>query len=576
MAFMLRVKILVAISCGCLWPSWLVAQTTAVPAAETIYVGGPILTMRGSAPEFVESLAVHQGKIVYAGSKLGAKVFYGPATQEIDLAGKTLLPGFIDSHSHLLSYAESLLQANLSPPPVGKVTSIAGILEELKQLQAKLQLSDRQWLVGSGYDQDFLAEKRHPTAEDLDVLFPAQPVVLVHASGHMLVANSAALKAAGIDAKTVDPPGGTILRRPGTSEPEGLVQEMAMSAFLPLLNAPRPVDVDLELIQRAVQHYASYGVTTAAEHLLLPEKFTLLESAARQGRLTIDMVAAPIYLMAPQLVGSGKVAWGQYQGRLKYGGLKVSVDGSPQGKTAFLTKPYLTPVPGCSEDCRGFPNINQEALNQLLELSYKNRIQLFAHCNGDAAIDMLITAHRHAAATLNVDALSQRTVVIHSQITRPDQLATYRELGLLPSFFTNHVFYWGDVHRENLGVERASFISPLHSALQQGIIASNHTDSTVTPIDPLALLWSAVARTTRSGQILGAAERVSVYDGLRAMTSNAAYQYFEEASKGTLEPGKRADLVILDRNPLAVEPTELREIRVVETIKDGESVYRRP
>jgi predicted amidohydrolase YtcJ len=576
MAFMLRVKILVAISCGCLWPSWLVAQTTAVPAAETIYVGGPILTMRGSAPEFVESLAVHQGKIVYAGSKLGAKVFYGPATQEIDLAGKTLLPGFIDSHSHLLSYAESLLQANLSPPPVGKVTSIAGILEELKQLQAKLQLSDRQWLVGSGYDQDFLAEKRHPTAEDLDVLFPAQPVVLVHASGHMLVANSAALKAAGIDAKTVDPPGGTILRRPGTSEPEGLVQEMAMSAFLPLLNAPRPVDVDLELIQRAVQHYASYGVTTAAEHLLLPEKFTLLESAARQGRLTIDMVAAPIYLMAPQVVGSGKVAWGQYQGRLKYGGLKVSVDGSPQGKTAFLTKPYLTPVPGCSEDCRGFPNINQEALNQLLELSYKNRIQLFAHCNGDAAIDMLITAHRHAAATLNVDALSQRTVVIHSQITRPDQLATYRELGLLPSFFTNHVFYWGDVHRENLGVERASFISPLHSALQQGIIASNHTDSTVTPIDPLALLWSAVARTTRSGQILGAAERVSVYDGLRAMTSNAAYQYFEEASKGTLEPGKRADLVILDRNPLAVEPTELREIRVVETIKDGESVYRRP
>jgi predicted amidohydrolase YtcJ len=280
--------------------------------------------------------------------------------------------------------------------------------------------------------------------------------------------------------------------------------------------------------------------------------------------------------MAPQVVGSGKVAWGQYQGRLKYGGLKVSVDGSPQGKTAFLTKPYLTPVPGCSEDCRGFPNINQEALNQLLELSYKNRIQLFAHCNGDAAIDMLITAHRHAAATLNVDALSQRTVVIHSQITRPDQLATYRELGLLPSFFTNHVFYWGDVHRENLGVERASFISPLHSALQQGIIASNHTDSTVTPIDPLALLWSAVARTTRSGQILGAAERVSVYDGLRAMTSNAAYQYFEEASKGTLEPGKRADLVILDRNPLAVEPTELREIRVVETIKDGESVYRRP
>jgi predicted amidohydrolase YtcJ len=552
------------------------AQILKAQPAETIYVGGPILTMRGSAPEIVESLAVRQGKIVHAGSKMAAKAFYGPTTQEIDLAGKTLLPGFIDSHSHLLSYAEWLLQANLSPPPVGKVTSIAGILDELKELAARLQLNDRQCLVGAGYDQDFLKEKRHPTAEDLDRLFPVQPVVLLHASGHMLVANSAALKAAGIDAKSIDPPGGTILRKPGTSEPEGLVQEMAMSAFLPLLSAPRPVDADLALIQRAVEHYASYGVTTAAEHLLLPEKFSLLESAARQGRLTIDVVAAPIHLMAPQLVGSDKVVWGQYQGRLKYGGLKVSVDGSPQGKTAFLTKPYLTPVPGCSEDCRGFPNINQEALNQLLELCYKNRIQLFAHCNGDAAIDMLIAAHRHAAATLKVDAHAQRTVVIHSQITRPDQVATYRELGLLPSFFTNHVFYWGDVHRENLGVERASFISPLHSALQQGIIASNHTDSTVTPIDPLALLWSAVVRTTRSGQVLGAAERVSAYDGLRAMTSHAAYQYFEEASKGTLEPGKRADLVILDRNPLAVEPAKLREIQVVETIKDGETVYRRP
>jgi len=169
-----------------------------------------------------------------------------------------------------------------------------------------------------------------------------------------------------------------------------------------------------------------------------------------------------------------------------------------------------------------------------------------------------------------------RTVIVHSQIMRPDQLEVYRQTGLYPTFFTNHVFYWGETHRANLGEERAAFISPLKSARAKGIRFSNHTDNTVTPIDPLFLLWTSVNRVTRTGQVLGSNERVSPYEGLLALTADAAFEYFEESSKGTLEAGKTADLVILDRNPLKVRAEAIRDIRVVETMKAGKTVYQRP
>jgi len=306
----------------------------------------------------------------------------------------------------------------------------------------------------------------------------------------------------------------------------------------------------------------------------MPEKMPLLETAARQGVFTIDLVATPAFIMAPQLVGTDKLKWGSYNQGLKYGGIKVAVDGSPQGKTAFLTQAYLTPVPGCEKDCRGFANITQEDLNKLFVLLYKNKVQIYSHCNGDAAVDMMIAAHQFAEQQLGEVNTDRRTVIIHSQIMRPDQLDAYTKYGLLPSFFTNHVYYWGDTHLANLGPQRAGYISPLRSALNKGIRATNHTDNTVTPVDPLFLLWSSVNRLTRSDKVLGENERVSPYDGLRALTINGAFEYFEEGSKGSLEPGKLADLVILDRNPLKVEPVKIKDIRVLETIKADKTVYR--
>ena len=542
----------------------------------TVYTGGDILTLAGETPTYVEALAVRDGKVVAAGSRADAVKAAGPGARQVDLKGKTLLPGFIDAHSHLLNYADSLVQANLNPPPVGGVSSIADIVGELKRLKDSLQAGPGVLLVGQGYDQDFLAEKRHPTAADLDAAFPDNPVILVHTSGHMLVANSAAIRKAGITAATADPVGGAIIRKAGSREPEGLFQETAMHPFIPQVQAPRPREQDLDLIKRAVDHYAANGYTTAAEGLVMPDKMPLLQEAADKGLLKIDVEALPAYLMADQLVGTGKIAWGQMKNGLKWAGLKLATDGSPQGKTAYLTKPYLTPVPGCKTDCRGFPNIPQDELNRLFVLAYKNGVQIYSHCNGDASVDMMIAAHRNAEKALGKVDTNRRTVIIHSQIMRPDQMASYKALGMLPSFFTNHVYYWGDIHLANLGPQRAAYLSPLASASKSGVKATNHTDSIVTPLDPMFLVWTAVNRVTRSGKVLGPDERVTPYQALQALTVNGAYTYFEEASKGSLEVGKTADLVILDRNPLKVEPNAIRDIKVVETVKTGKSVYQAP
>ncbi|TRZ75259.1 MAG: hypothetical protein D4R97_02755 [Bacteroidetes bacterium] len=282
-------------------------KTTSTNAADAIYYGGDIITMESDIANYAEAVAVKNGKIVFVGTKAEAEKMRGNSTVMNDLQGKTLIPGFIDGHSHLTNYADALLQADLNPPPIGKVNSIAGIITALKELKEKTNASDTAWLVGVGYDQDFLQEKRHPTAADLDSAFPTNPVILKHTSAHMLVANSAAFNAAGITAATKDPAGGTIIRKKGTKVPEGLVQEVAMYAFLPLISKPLPMEQEMEKLKKAQDYYASCGVTTAADHLVLADKMAIFEYAANHNKLFLDMEVLPFFLMAKELVGTGKL-----------------------------------------------------------------------------------------------------------------------------------------------------------------------------------------------------------------------------------------------------------------------------
>jgi predicted amidohydrolase YtcJ len=212
----------------------------------------------------------------------------------------------------------------------------------------------------------------------------------------------------------------------------------------------------------------------------------------------------------------------------------------------------------------------------LFEIAYQNNHQLFVHCNGDATMDMLLLAHENACKKLSqpLDA-DRRTVVIHSNFVRKDQLIKYKEYNIIPSFFTNHAFYWGDVHVENLGQERAFFLSPMHTADSLGLVYTNHTDYIITPINQIFTIWSAVNRVSRTGNVIGPNERATPYQALQALTINGAYQHFDDKTRGTLTTGKLADLVILDKNPLKTDPLAIKDIMVMETIKEGNAVYKK-
>jgi predicted amidohydrolase YtcJ len=543
--------------------------------ADKIFINGLVLTI-DSKNSVAQAVAVKDGKILEVGSTGSISKLRSENTEVIDLKGKTLIPGFIDGHSHFLSLGR-FNSVNISSPPVGNVTKIADIISELKKFREERGIKDGEWIQAWGYDPDQLAEKRHPVKEDLDAAFPDNPVVLTHASGHLSVANSYALKISGVDSTTKDPAGGVIVRKPGTQEPTGLLQERAKGVLRTGRGERESVSFEekLELLKEQQKLYASYGVTTAQDGATGAESIEFLKKAAERGELFIDIEALPSYAIIDKVINDPAYQLGILQNHLKLDGIKYMSDGSPQGKTAFFSKPYLVEVPGCDHDCNGFPTVTQAQFDEAVKKSFVHHLHFYVHCNGDSAIDMFISAVEKANRELKTTSVGRRTVVVHSQFVRPDQLDKYKELGITPTFFTNHTFFWGDTHVQNLGRERAYFSSPLKSALKKGISYTNHTDYGVTPINQLFLLWTSVNRKSRSGEIIGPDERVTPLEGLRALTINGAYQYFEENLKGSIEKGKLADLVILSDNPITVDPDKIKDITVLETIKEGKTIFKR-
>lgn len=539
-----------------------------------LYYNGNILTMESEKPEYAEAVVTQDGKIVFVGSKEEAEENYAKA-DKIDLKGKTMLPGFIDPHSHFGMVSNTMGQVDLNPPPVGEVATIAGVLRKIETYKSEHNIPDGDWIFGWGYDESQLTEKRHLNKMEIDSVLPNNPVYLVHTSGHMGVANSMALEKMKVTAATENPEGGSIARLPNSKEPSGLVQETAMYPFvgnmLKILESKQA-----EFFDATQEKYAMNGITTAQDGMTDRNAIQFFQSQADAGKLKIDLIALPGFSELETNLNDADFEWKTYKNGFKLQGTKIISDGSPQGKTAFFTEPFLTEVPGCEHDCRGFPNISQEALNDLFLIAYEADNQLFIHGNGDASIAMVIAAHENACEKLNQPLdKDRRTIVIHSQFVRPDQLETYKEYNIEPSFFTNHAYFWGDVHVENLGEERAFFLSPMASAEKLGLKYTNHSDATVTPIDPLFTVWTAVNRISRSGKVIGPNERATPYQALKAITSHAAYEFYEEDSKGSLRAGKLADFVILDKNPLTVDPMEIKDINVTETIKEGKTVFKR-
>ena len=531
--------------------------------ADLILSSNNVIAMNADKDSEALSIAITNKRIVWIGSIEEGKKIQG---SHFNLGNQSILPGFIDAHGHASFVAFSTQVANIASPPVGPVNAIENIQLELKKFIDEGDLKPGEWVIGMGYDDSLLREQRHPTRKDLDEVSTINPIYLIHVSGHLGAANTLGLSLANITSESQDPPGGKIRREENTSEPNGVLEETAAYPVQQL--AMTSYKDPMGSIVKAMEVYASNGITTAQDGASNQSSIGLLQAADAQNLLTIDVISFPIAQGVPD-ESIQSLNFGSYSGRLKMGGIKLILDGSPQGKTAYITKPYLVPPHGQDEQYKGYPLIPQESVDQLINKYSMAEIPIMAHANGDAAADMLLEAVRKSAISSD-----HRTVMIHAQTVREDQLDQMKELKIIPSYFSTHTFYWGDWHRDSVfGHERASPISPTNSTLKRGIPFTVHNDAPIVPPDMIRLLWSTTNRLTRSGKVLGADQRISTYDALKAMTINAAYQHFEENTRGTIEVGKLADLVILSKNPLDMPINTLLDLEVVATYSRGKEIF---
>ena len=553
------------------------AQAAVINPADAFFFGGPILTMDDAQPN-VEAVAVDDGIIVGVGSRAELEAdFLGPETQLHDLKGRTLIPGFVDAHSHFSFVGIQAIAANLLPPPDGPGSSIAELQAALREyLNSSSRAQDYGILIGFNYDDSQLLEQRHPTRQELDAVSTSLPIMAIHQSGHLGVYNSKALEVLGINADTANPEGGTIYREKDGVTPNGLLAENAhIGALLKLIPRFTPQQ-SIDMLMQAQDIYLANGFTTIQDGRTSPDTLQGLAQAAKAGYFKVDVVAYPDLvsnLQNPML--EGPLMSRDYADHFRIGGVKLTFDGSPQGKTAWFTHPYFQPPEHEDANYSGHPLFADEAeARRIMKQAYDHDWQVLVHANGDAAIDQLIRLTDAVQQDIP-DTRDPRTVLIHGQYLRADQIPELVRLGIFPSLYPMHTFYWGDWHSSSVaGPELAKFISPTGTLYRAGIKFSIHSDAPVTFPNAMRILHSATNRVTRSGVILGPEERLDALTALKAMTIWPAYQHFEENSKGSIEKGKVADLVVLSQNPITLPREQLLELKVMETIKDGESVYR--
>ena len=533
-----------------------------------IYFNGQILTMDAEKPR-VEAISVRDGIIESVGNESEVMLLVEGHSELIDLKGATLMPGFVDAHGHFPGSGRTAFSADLNSPPIGTISSIE---ELLTTLAAFGEQRPEGWLVGHGYDDTLLAEMRHPTRDDLDRISADRPIAISHVSGHLAVANSAALELMGIDQSTPDPKGGHIVRDPNSPDqrrPNGVLEETAArEVSLKTLN----IDATdaMRMTQLATNEYLKYGVTTASAGGMPMGLGQMVGAVSSAGTMPLRVAFFPLMEEIGDDLLSGESRLSDFEmARVEVPRVKIIADGSIQGYTGYLTEPYHRPYKG-DASYRGYPSVLRDDLFAQVAGLYEKRIQVAIHGNGDASIDDSLDAI--AAAAEQHPWPDARPLIIHAQMTRRDQLDRMKELNVTPSFFSAHTYFWGDRHVGIfMGPERAANMSPAKWAIDAGVRFSSHMDTPITPMRPLQAVWSQVERLSKSGALIGPDQRIDRDAALRAVTIDAAWQVFMDDRIGSLEPGKLADLIVLSGDPLT-EP-DVRDLMVLRTVIEGEAVY---
>jgi predicted amidohydrolase YtcJ len=536
-----------------------------------IYSRGDIITMQGELPQYQEALVVRGDKIVFVGSLIEAKSQAGEDHTYNDLEGHTLLPGLIDGHAHFASFSAQAIGAQILPPPDAGAKDISALIAILKDWNTKENRALTGWIFGMGFDDSVLKEKRFPTKHDLNQVSTDFPIMIVHISGHFAVVNSKGLELLNITADSKNPEGG-IIRRENGNEPNGVLEELAAIPYMLKAINPASKEAASKFFEAGQLMALSFGYTTAQEGRAM-QNHDMLVDAADAGKLKLDVVSYIDYMFLDQYMES---KWNSktYTNHYRIGGMKLTLDGSPQGRTAWKTQPYLIPPDGAKEGYNGYPAIPKDSMvMSIYEKGFKNDWQILTHANGDAAMDQMIRTM--TAVQSKYDKKDRRNVLIHGQYIREDQLDAFKNLDVIASLFPLHTFYWGDWHKEIIGDSLGNKISPTRTALNKGLKITIHTDAPVALPNLMRMVGISVERKSRSGQIIGANEKLTAYEALKGITIWSAYQHFEEGIKGTLEAGKLADMVILDKNPLKVPEEDIKKILVLETIKEGACVYKK-
>jgi predicted amidohydrolase YtcJ len=529
-----------------------------------IFLNGKIITMNSKAPE-ATAFGVLGNRFWPVGSDDEIRKMADNQADVVDLAGKTVVPGLIESHNHMSIYATTLLQADCSP---NTNQSIEDVKRQIRKLANRTKPDH--WVKGWGYDDTLISDKRHLTWADLDDVSKQHPVFILHVSAHLAYVNSKALEIAGVGPDTPQPDGGEI-HKDQKGVPTGLLLEPGAINLVGQHIPTYTVSEFKEVLLKAISHYHQFGITGTHDAAIgyggeageVCRAYRELEAA---GKLDLRVYLTIIEEQYQRLLELG-LGTGFGSEFLKLGCVKLFQDGSIQALTAALTEGYLN-----KPELKGDLILSQEILNDLVEKYHRAGLQIAVHANGDRAIESVLQAleraqHLHPRS-------DHRHLLIHCQLASDDHIRRMKQLAVIPSYFVNHVYYWGDRHASLfLGSERAQRIDPLGSSLKEGLMFSLHSDLPVTPVDPIFSIHNAVNRTTRDGELLGPAERISVLEALKAYTIHAAYCSFEEGIKGSIEEGKLADFVVLSENPLTMASEAIKDIRVEATTVGGRLVY---
>lgn len=512
--------------------------------ADMILMDANIVTMNERQPQ-AQAVAINDGKIIDVGSNSKIRRLAGNNTRTIDLRGKTVLPGLIDAHAHMISLGH--------PFPWLELRGVSSIKEIQRKLKIKAQETEKgKWILGRGWDQDRLREKRYPTRWDLDKVSPNNPVLLNRVCGHIGVANSRALEVANIDKEAAPSWGELVDRDPTTGESTGILRENAMDI---VWNMPEPSEEDLlKACHTACMEAVKAGLTSVHWFASKPNEIRALQQLRKRNKLSLR-----VYLVVPMEYFETFKNQRFSEPFLKLNCVKIFTDGSLGARTAALQEPYAD-----DPATKGVLSHSLDELKTMIKSANDAGFQVAVHAIGDAAIDETLKAFNQALDKAVVK--ERRHRIEHVSVLNPHLIKQIKALGLSACVQPHFVIsdFWVP---NRLGQKRARWMYPFKTLIEKGILVAASSDTPAEPINPFLGIWAAVARKSFPQ------ERISVQQALKTYTVNAAYLSFEENAKGSIEVGKFADFTVVSRSPLKIEPEKIREIKVVMTIVDGKIVY---